>query len=358
MRIVLRAPCGRLRGFYAKDARYALCAGMAAGYALGVTNANRMLVVSPERWDEACFALPAARALAASGMQVGVFCPEEQEPFWQTLPEIAVVAHGPKPAAGDLGGEWDAALAWEHAPALRAVRAAGVVRRLAPAGCRKLQKWATDVIEAKPHVLQHRVRHYLATVEKLGIHTRDPAFFAPLAIGHEPVAGTVLLSPGSDAGPAYEWPIDRWAELGRTLFNDYGAGLTVAAVHGGRRRAAALVAALGGERDGVRLVDAHPLADSLPMLASHALVVAADGSLPHLAAHAGATCVVLYGPNDPAWRRPLGRRHAVVRHHVECAPCLMAKCPLDMRCQKRLQVAAVIRAVDPRLSRLLAAGIP
>ena len=92
-----------------------------------------------------------------------------------------------------------------------------------------------------------------------------------------------------------------------------------------------------------------PLAGVLPFLAVHGLVIAADGSLPHLAAHAGATCVTLFGPNDPAWKRPLGRRHAVVRRHVECAPCLLAKCPLDQRCQSELEADRVWQTVREKL---------
>jgi heptosyltransferase-2 len=81
------------------------------------------------------------------------------------------------------------------------------------------------------------------------------------------------------------------------------------------------------------------------LLAAYGFVIAADGSLPHLAAHVGATCVVLFGPNDPAWKRPLGRRHAIVRRDVECAPCLLAKCPLDLRCQIELESERVWQAV-------------
>src|SRR5690606_5787049 len=94
---------------------------------------------------------------------------------------------------------------------------------------------------------------------------------------------------------------------------------------------------------------AAPLAGALPLLAAHSLVIAADGSLPHLAAHVGSTCVTLFGPNDPAWRRPLGRRHLVVKRHVECAPCLLAKCPMDLRCQNELETGRVRQAVLEKL---------
>lgn len=100
---------------------------------------------------------------------------------------------------------------------------------------------------------------------------------------------------------------------------------------------------LGGETG---FFHAEPLAGALPQLAVQELTVAADGSLPHLAAHAGSTCVTLFGPNDAAWKRPLGKRHKVVKRHVECAPCLSAKCLLDGRCQAELEVARVLAAIS------------
>jgi hypothetical protein len=40
----------------------------------------------------------------------------------------------------------------------------------------------------------------------------------------------------------------------------------------------------------------------------------------------------------------------VVRRHVECAPCLLAKCPLDMRCQNELETDRVWQAVREKLT--------
>jgi ADP-heptose:LPS heptosyltransferase len=127
-----------------------------------------------------------------------------------------------------------------------------------------------------------------------------------------------------------------------------GRRVTVAGIDSRRGLGRFLAQNLG---DSVEFLQAAPLAGALPLLAAHRSVVAADGSLPHLAAHAGATCITLFGPNDPAWKRPLGRRHAVVRRHVECAPCLLAKCPLDQRCQNELDTDRVWQAVQGGLGQ-------
>jgi ADP-heptose:LPS heptosyltransferase len=96
-------------------------------------------------------------------------------------------------------------------------------------------------------------------------------------------------------------------------------------------------------------IDATILGSTLPALAAHRFVIATDASLPHLASHLGGTCVTLFGPNDPAWKRPLGRRHVIVRRHVECAPCLLAKCPMDLRCQLELLHDRVWQAICGKL---------
>ena len=302
------------------------------------------MVAAPERWDEACFAVPAVRALVASGLATGMFCAEGQREFWETVAGLTVIDFPAKAktkaVAAKIAGSWQASLAWENGVAAEAFKLAGIARRLGPDE-RKLQKLLTHPLGFAAGPLEHRVRHYLAAVEELGIETGRAEFFAPAALGIEPVPTAVLLCPGSDFGPSHEWPLGRWTEIARRLL-ECGRRITVADVGGGRGLGELLAQELG---EGVGFFQASPLAGVLPVLAVHGLVVAADGSLPHLAAHAGAACVTLFGPNDPAWKRPLGRRHAVIRRHVECAPCLLAKCPLDMRCQNELETDRVWAAV-------------
>lgn len=303
-----------------------------------------MLVAAPERWDEACFLVPALRAMGASGLDVGVVCGEHQREFWETLPGIQVLSFPlrakPKVMAAGLGAAWKAGMVWESGPVVEAMVIAGIPRRLGPQE-KRLSKRLTHPLALAEKPLEHRVRFYLSAVELMGVETRNPEFFAPVDIGVPPVDGAVLLSPDSDYGPSHEWPLDHWKEVAGTL-RVQGRRITVAGIEGCRGLGKALAGRLG---EGVEFFQASPLAGAMPLLAVHGLVIAADGSLPHLAGHVGATCLVLFGPNDPAWRRPLGRRHTVVRQPVECAPCLAAKCTLDLRCQKELEVDRVMEAV-------------
>jgi ADP-heptose:LPS heptosyltransferase len=309
-----------------------------------------MLIAAPSRWDEACFAVPAVRAMAASGVRVGILCAAEQKDFWLTVAGVAVVELAPKAkakvVATALAGHWQAALLWEPGIAAEACARAKIPQRVGPAE-KPLTKLLTHPVPLPPQArpLEHRVRSYLAVVESLGLDTGRPEFFAPVELGLRPEAGTVLLCPDSDFGRSYEWPLERWEELAKSLLAE-GRTVTIASLRGGPRLGHALMTRLAAD---VPFLDADGLANLLPLLAVHAVVLAADGSLPHLAAHVGATCVTLFGPNDPLWKRPLGKRHIAVHHHAACAPCFLPKCPLDGRCQSELTVPRVLAAVRQKL---------
>ena len=302
-----------------------------------------LLFAAPIRWDEACFAVPAARAMVAAGLRATVLCPAEQDAFWATLPGLERLAYGAKTSAkaltANLSGRFSAAFLWEPGLAADACAKAGIERRTGPAGERTLEKRLTESLPPPaPGPIEHRVRHYLAGAEALGLDTRIPALFEPAELGVSPVAGSLLLVPDSDFGRSHEWPLERWEELVNKL-RESDASLSIATHSAWGRE---LARRLG---EAATALDLPAFGDCLPLLAGFERVIAADGSLPHLASHAGATCIVLFGPTEPAWKRPLGKRHTVLRRHVECSPCFAAKCALDLRCQTELTVDAVLAAL-------------
>lgn len=304
---------------------------------------GNLLVAAPERWDEACFSVPAIRALCASGLSVGILCRETQAAFWQTLGNLKVLGFpigARAKAAAPTISDWEAAIIWEPGFAADVVKHAKLPRVVGPHQP-LLKKILTHPLRATQDPLEHRVNYYLSAVEQLGIETTRPTFFAPADLAIKPQPDAILLCPDSDYGPNHEWPLNRWEELARHL-NQHGQPLTVAGLEGGRSLGRSLADRLG---ESTGFLTISPLANSLPTLAAHPRVIAADSSLPHLAAHVGATCITLFGPNDPQWKRPLGRRHSFVRRHVECAPCLLSHCPLDGRCQLELETAAVLRFI-------------
>ena len=85
------------------------------------------------------------------------------------------------------------------------------------------------------------------------------------------------------------------------------------------------------------------------------LLLTNDTGTMHLAALLGVSTVAIFGSTEPRLTGPLGDRHIVLRHHVECSPCFLRKCPIDFRCMKAVSVQEVVDAV---MSILQLAPIP
>lgn len=309
--------------------------------------AHDLLIAAPERWDEACFAVPAVRALIASGLGVGVVCPPHQQAFWETIAKLKVLALPPQPKtiARAIAGPWQAALLWEDGPFAAATKKAGIPRRIGPANG-KLTRLLTHPFPLHSGPPEHRVQSYLRPVAEMGVDTARPEFFAPAITESNRSANSILIAPDSDFGLSHEWPIQRWLELVQSLLDDQ-ATLTIARSSHGRGLGQQIAAQVENQ---VAIHELNFSSDLLPFLSTQSILIGADGSLPHLASHAGVTCITLFGPNDPAWKRPLGKRHTILRQHVECAPCLLAKCPLDLRCQHELHSKTAIQAVSEVLN--------
>ncbi|MDB6079213.1 MAG: gmhB [Akkermansiaceae bacterium] len=280
------------------------------------------------------------RALQRHVHRVRVLCPDNQLSFWTASGFGEGIAYPAKAGAREIAKRLDtveAVLAWEAGPALEACARAGVAKRYGPAA-KPLAKYLTDPISVlfKPGPIRHRVQFYLEIVDALGADAFVPDNFVPVKTASAR-SETVLLAPDSDQGSHFEWPLERWVEVAQDL-QRRGASLTVAT--NGQ-----VGHALAARLDGV-----PALAVDLPgldELSKHLVCITADGTLPHFASHVGTTCVVLFGPGEPEWMRPLGKQHVIVRRKVECSPCFARKCVIgDLRCQNDFPVTEVLRGID------------
>ncbi|TAG10374.1 MAG: lipopolysaccharide heptosyltransferase family protein [Verrucomicrobia bacterium] len=306
-----------------------------------------LLVAAPSRWDEATFAMPAVRAAVAYGLGTAVVCRSEQAGLWSSISQLRVISYSGGESARQLAGKldenWQLSIAWENGVAAQAFKLAKVQRRL---GTLQL-KWRspfTNVPDLSIGPLDHRVQYYLAMFESLGIPTKNPAFYQNQK-NNEPARKVWLLAPDSDFGKNHQWPLDRWVEIANRLL-DRGEKLHVVSWHSSKTQAQQLIAGIPGRGEATTILLDHGVLDAF---ADFSFLLSADSSLSHLASCAGLRCAVLFGPNDPQWKRPLGRQHVIIRQHVECAPCLMAKCPMDLRCQSELSVDHVWTALQPML---------
>ncbi|HEY8901597.1 MAG TPA: glycosyltransferase family 9 protein [Chthoniobacterales bacterium] len=148
----------------------------------------------------------------------------------------------------------------------------------------------------------HAANQLAAPLEQLALFLEDPAArifpndhdreAAREWLGGPP---PVAIHPGS-GGTKKNWPLDRWIALAIHLLAA-GERLLVIGGESDQPQLAELRAALAGRA--VRFAEHLPLPTLGAVLAGCRLFVGHDSGISHLAAAAGAPCVLLFGPTDP-----------------------------------------------------------
>ena len=314
---------------------------------LAQIDGGNIAISSPGDIDEACFSVPAVRAIhnAYPNGTIVVFASEDVAPLWRKVAEVSEViaynAHDSgrrvKQYIEEHGIEFTKSIAWEDNPASR-----GFARALIPVRIgtpeRELLPHLTHPVEVVRPIgpIEHRVRHYLFFMQKLGAMPFDKANFIHPERPPSLEQFRVAIVPGSDYGNSAEWPLFNFIMLTRTLLNY--ADVTI--IPSPERPEPAI--ALGKEIGRPDLVFEGDDDEVLDHLATCHGLVGNDGSIPHLSAFMGTKSLVFFGPNEPLWKRPLGKEHKFIRHHVPCSGCLLAKCPLDHRCLMEISVEEVL----------------
>ncbi len=144
----------------------------------------------------------------------------------------------------------------------------------------------------------------------------------------------VALGAGSTNSVAKRWGEERFAELGAMLQNNLDANVVLL---GSRDEVeiSSRVSALS-DADIVDLTGKTDLADVTAILARADLFISNDMGLAHIAAAVGTKTIVIFGPTNDVTTRPFGINAEVIRHDVECSPCMLRICPIDHRCMTRI----------------------
>jgi heptosyltransferase-2 len=198
---------------------------------------------------------------------------------------------------------------------------------------------------------RHRVVHYHQLLSALG---KAPPVTAPRfeipddarAWVEERMPGGpwIGVNPGATYGAAKQWYPERFIELGKALSKK---GRIV--VVGGPAEAEL------GERvakgvGGICLAGKTSISQLAAAIARCSLFVTNDTGPMHVADAVGASMVAIFGPTDWIVTPPYGKNHTIVRHEIECSPCLQRVCPLGHHdCMKKVQVVDVLQACEERL---------
>ena len=159
------------------------------------------------------------------------------------------------------------------------------------------------------------------------------------AAGVDSAKKVIALGTGSTNSRAKRWGADSYAKLNYRLRNDLDANVILVG--------SADEADIAGEVQ--RLSTTLPidmtgktgLAEAAAILSVVDLLVSNDMGLAHIAPAVGTKTAVIFGPTNPVTTRPFSDNAVVIRHDVECSPCMLRDCPIDHRCMTRISVDEV-----------------
>lgn len=329
---------------------------------------SQWCVVSPVCFTEACFSVPAVRALKHFSPNAGiaVLCPKSQVSLWKHgVDEIThVIPYEVGASAKKIAAlvelydkQFDSAIIWEAGSAAKATKLAGIGQSVGYAND-NLMPLLTDTLAIDTHAgpIKHRVRHYLGLVDQLGVDAFVRSSFErpPLPAAPERIA--IAIAPFSEYGSSYQWPVERFLKVVEVIEDCYPQVTWTLYDHGmGASKKGMAVFESFLERENSRQVNGYEW-NAFTALAQSTALVACDGEVAHMAAHVGLPAVVIFGPNAPEWKRPIGKQSLVVREHVACSPCFKSKCPIDLRCQDGVSIEAVVDGLKAAIEKRLSPG--
>ena len=154
-----------------------------------------------------------------------------------------------------------------------------------------------------------------------------------------PVIG---ISPGAAYGSAKRWLPQRFAAAASRLALELGASV---ALFGSPAEAALCSEVAAGIQAPVHnFAGSTSLRQFIDMAAACELFLTNDSGAMHIASALGVPTVTVFGATDDVATGPTGPLARVVRHPVDCSPCLLRECPIDHRCMIGVSSDAVAEA--------------
>lgn len=323
----------------------------------------RILVRSPNWLGDAVMTIPAIQAIARGrpDARVTVLSPERLADLWRIVPGVAEVIEI-KTGAGVVGtagviraaGPFDAAVVLPNS--LRSaleVKMAGVPRRVGYAGHRR--SWLLDQIvdEPKPGARElshgerpHQSWRYVHLAQAVGAGEAVLVSEPPARPERERGGWVKIgLCPGAEYGPAKRWLPERFAETARRVADARACRWVLLGTEKDRAMGEPIAAELGDRCE--NLLGKTTLAELIETLRGCDALLTNDTGTMHLAAWLGVPTVAIFGSTDPVLTGPMAPpgRVRILRHQVECSPCFLPKCPIDLRCMKAVTVDDAVEAV-------------
>lgn len=167
--------------------------------------------------------------------------------------------------------------------------------------------------------------------------------------GVEPGRRLVAVNPGASFGPAKRWLTDRYALLADRLIGEENVEVLILGSPDELIIAREIQDQM--EQRPRILTGRTTLSALIGIISRCELFITNDSGPMHLSAALNVPQIALFGSTDEVATGPFSRRAVVIHKHVECSPCLLRECPIDLRCFNRIEVDEVYEIARNHLNR-------
>lgn len=189
----------------------------------------------------------------------------------------------------------------------------------------------------------HQVEYYLSIIKALGFkaESRNPVIY--ISENNFNRADDILkknginnddfilgFAPGAIFGNAKKWPPERFAEIGDIAAQRWGAKTII---FGSKKEKyiGSVVSNLMIHTP-VDFCGITSLEEAIAIISRCNFFVSNDSGLMHVAAALGVPTLAIFGSTDHIATGPRGPKTRVIKHNIDCAPCLKQECPTDFKC--------------------------
>jgi len=297
-----------------------------------------LLIRSPNWLGDACMAFPMVRAIKRGrpDVKITILGPDKLEELWLSMPEVS--RYIGKPAKEGLfavakrikatGVKFDAAVFCTNSTrSTLEIWLADIPRRVGFKGSfrvKLLNQIIREPVNSTGKV--HHAHRYLAIAQGIGADIDQPGLWDS---GTAPVSndGTIRVGvcAGAEYGPAKRWPLERFAAVVNQISAQHSQfRWQLFGAPGEKEMGEKLSAMLQAPHE--NLVGKTRLSELIAKLRGCQLLLTNDTGTMHLAAALGIPTVSIFGSTCPIETGPLGDRHTVIQHKIECSPCFEREC--------------------------------
>ena len=190
----------------------------------------------------------------------------------------------------------------------------------------------------------HQVEYFLNLIEAMDCHVeeREPILYVNdedsrsgslmvSSMGIEDTSFIFGINPGAEYGSAKRWPEERFAVIGERAAKRWNAKVVIFG-SSSETEIAAKVANLMHTANPVNLCGRTTLGQAMALIKRCKFFLTNDSGLMHIAAAFNIPLVAIFGPTDHIVTSPMNKNARIVRHSIDCSPCLKEICPSDHRC--------------------------